>query len=1060
MLVPRIFQPLHLRLVRAILTPCKQQCEMWGSLRWKHSGIQHYKAVIFDMGGVLLPSPYKVAAEWETWNRVPAGTIKQAIISGGENNAWMSYMRGELSAADFIEAFGKQCSEIAGWPVPVASFLTDLTSGLMTKQLPMMTDAIHCIRDEGLQTAVLSNNFYLHSGESFLPLDRSQFDVVSNKMVEHGVSFPLMTATVIPESDIRERKRESAFLNTLQNNAQVFRCLLFSLQKVSDPAIALKELETLLGFPLQGSVPGTRTVRKAMEIPVEPLKKFLGKVLGISTSEELILRQFSHGQSNPTYYIETGGHKVVLRKKPPGKLLPSAHAVEREYRVLKALGEVGVPVPKVLALCEDSSIIGTSFYLMEYCPGRIYKDPSLPGLDPSQRGDIYTAMNHTLSQIHSVNIKTVGLEDYGKYGNYVQRQVQIWTKQYKATETHTISAMERLIEWLPQHLPTEEKTTLVHGDYRLDNLIFHPEKPEVLAVLDWELSTFGDPISDLAYNCLAHYLPPDFPILRGMNKCNLEELGIPSAEEYFTLYCQNMGIQTIKNWNFYMAFSFFKVAAILQGVYKRSLIGQASSANAEGTGKLAERIADLAWDFAIKEGFRIFKSFPTSNLGMPTRTYSTWTRRLQLPTGPPASVCTTRDYSTSSHLPKGLLIVSPDGLSSHVKDLYHKLEKFMNVHIYPNEQKLRDYQASKNRWTPNPLVEELKERAKLEGLWNLFLPLEADPEIKYGAGLSNLEYAHLCELMGRSLNAPEIFNCSAPDTGNVEVLVRYGTGEQKEQWLKPLLDGKIRSCFAMTEPKVASSDATNIEASITEDGDSYILNAHKWWTTGALDPRCKLCVFMGKTNPDAPQHKQQSMVLVPMDAPGIKIVRPLGVYGFEDPPGGHGELIFENVRVPKKNILLGPGRGFEIAQGRLGPGRIHHCMRLIGYAERSLELMKKRVKSRVAFGKPLAEQGSILMDVANSRIEIEQARLLVLKAAHLMDTIGNKAAAPEIAMIKLVAPNVASRVIDRAVQAFGAAGLCSDYPLAEFFGWARSLRLADGPDEVHRTAVAKMELKR
>jgi acyl-CoA dehydrogenase len=385
-------------------------------------------------------------------------------------------------------------------------------------------------------------------------------------------------------------------------------------------------------------------------------------------------------------------------------------------------------------------------------------------------------------------------------------------------------------------------------------------------------------------------------------------------------------------------------------------------------------------------------------------------------------------------------------------DLRARLLAFMDEHIYPNEATWWA-QVQHDRWHPTAIMETLKAQARTAGLWNLFLPASAQ-----GAGLTNAEYAPLCEIMGRSPIAPEAFNCSAPDTGNMEVLERYGTPEQKARWLEPLLAGEIRSCFAMTEPAVASSDATNIQSSISRDGDSYVVNGHKWWTSGAGDPRCRIAIFMGRSNPEAPKHQQQSMILVPMDAPGVTVVRMLTVFGYDDAPHGHGEVVFDHVRVPAANLLLGEGRGFEIAQGRLGPGRIHHCMRLIGQAERALEIWCRRALSRVAFGKPIAEQGTIRAEIAASRMEIDQARLLVQRAAEMMDTVGNKGARAEIAMIKVVAPNVALRVIDRAIQAHGGAGVSQDTFLAYAWAQARTLRLADGPDEVHREAIAKLEL--
>jgi acyl-CoA dehydrogenase len=398
--------------------------------------------------------------------------------------------------------------------------------------------------------------------------------------------------------------------------------------------------------------------------------------------------------------------------------------------------------------------------------------------------------------------------------------------------------------------------------------------------------------------------------------------------------------------------------------------------------------------------------------------------------------------------------------SPRTRELQEKLTAFMQAHIYPAEEVFSEEVAANRRagnvWKATRVMETLKEKARAQGLWNLFLP-----DSEYGAGLTNSDYAPLCEIMGRSDIGPEAFNCNAPDTGNMEVLVRYGTPEQKKRWLEPLLDGKIRSAFAMTEPAVASSDATNIEASIARDGNDYVINGRKWWTTGAPDPRCKILIFMGKSAPDEPnKHRQQSMILVPMDAPGVKLVRALTVFGEDDAPHGHGEIEFTNVRVPATNLLLGEGRGFEIAQGRLGPGRIHHCMRLIGVAERALEMMCKRTRERVTFGKPIAERTVTLERIANARIMIDQARLLVLNAAWMMDQAGNKAARKEIAMIKVAAPNMALTVIDWAIQAHGAAGVSQDFLLAGMYAKARTLRLADGPDEVHRNQIGTLELRR
>uniref|UniRef100_A0A6B2KYB4 Acyl-CoA dehydrogenase family member 11 n=1 Tax=Arcella intermedia TaxID=1963864 RepID=A0A6B2KYB4_9EUKA len=714
--------------------------------------------------------------------------------------------------------------------------------------------------------------------------------------------------------------------------------------------------------------------------------------------------QFEGGQSNPTYYfMDDKNNQFVLRKKPSGQLLPSAHAVEREYRVIKALAKTDVPVPPVYHLCTDHAVIGTPFYVMKYLQGRILTDIALPQCSPSERTAIYQELISVLARIHNVGLAGVGLADFGPAGNYYERQIGRWTKQYEGSKTKEIPEMDKLIKWLPNNIPTQKETTLVHGDFRLGNVMFHPTEPKIIAVLDWELSTLGHPYSDLSYLCLPYHTPA-IATIPGFGNINLEKLGIPVESKIIELYCKLRSLPKISNWNYFIAFSLFRGAGIFQGIAKRAELGNASSANAKAIGAATALYAARGWEKAIQSDpfIQTQELFPFSPKFAPLR---------------------------------------------------KKLLEFMDEHVYPNEETYaKQHNALPTRWAIPPIMEELKIKAKEAGLWNLWLPGVS--------GLTNLDYAPLCEIMGRSFIAPEIFNCSAPDTGNMEVLHRYGSPEQKEKYLKPLLEGKIRSAFCMTEPEVASSDASNIQTSIVRTDKGYLINGRKWWSSGAGDPRCSIFVLMGKTNPKAPAHLRQSMILVERDTPGVKILRTLSVFGYDDAPHGHSEIVFENVLVPLENMILGEGRGFEIAQGRLGPGRIHHCMRTIGTAERCLELMVRRIHQRRTFGKLIAEHGTIMQDVARSRMEIDQARLLVYRAAHAMDTMGNIVARDQIAMIKAVVPQMALKVIDRAIQAHGGAGVSSDFTLAYAYAGIRTLRLADGPDEVHERTVAQLEYQK
>ncbi|XP_057594293.1 acyl-CoA dehydrogenase family member 11 [Hippopotamus amphibius kiboko] len=734
---------------------------------------------------------------------------------------------------------------------------------------------------------------------------------------------------------------------------------------------------------------------------------------GAEPDAKLTIAQYRSGQSNPTFYLQKGFQAYVLRKKPPGLLLPKAHKTDREFKVQKALFSIGFPVPKPLLYCSDASVIGTEFYVMEHVQGRIFRDFTIPGVSPAERSAIYVAMIETLAQLHSLNIKSLQLEGYGTGAGYCKRQVSTWTKQYQAAAHQDIPAMNQLSDWLMKNLPdNDNEEKLIHGDFKLDNIVFHPKESRVVAVLDWELSTIGHPLLDLAYVSMFCFWPRTIPMLNRSPHLQ-ENIGIPSMEELISIYCRCREINSdLPNWNFFLALSYFKIAGIAQGVYSRYLLGNSAS---ESSFQFASVVQPLA-----ETGLQLSK-----------RTFST-----ALP-----QTDTTRQLFAQTRTGQEVLT---------------RVKWFMKQHILPAEKEVIEFYVQNenavDKWKKPLVIDKLKEMAKAEGLWNLFLPAVS--------GLSQVDYALIAEETGRCFFAPDVFNCQAPDTGNMEVLYLYGSEKQKQQWLEPLLQGSIASCFCMSEPDVASSDAMNIECSIKQDGDSYVINGKKWWSSGAGNPKCKIAIVMGKTNSNSvTRHKQHSMILVPINTPGVEIIRPLSVFGYLDNfHGGHFEIHFNQVRVPATNLILGEGRGFEIAQGRLGPGRIHHCMRTVGLAERALQIMCKRAEERVAFKKKLYSHEVVAHWIAESRIAIDEIRLLTLKAAHSIDTLGSSGAKKEIAMIKVAAPRAVCKIIDRAIQVCGGAGVSQDYPLANMYALTRTLRLADGPDEVHLSTVAKMEL--
>jgi len=792
--------------------------------------------------------------------------------------------------------------------------------------------------------------------------------------------------------------------------------------------------------------PPTTGVRKGHELDVSKVLPLLAEAGAIpSATAACEVSQFSHGQSNPTYLLDVGGQRLVLRKQPPGKLLRGAHAVDREYTAMSALQSTAVPVPATRLFVHDTDVLGTPFLVCDYVSGRFFKDPSMRAAPSAEeRARLYGGFMRAVAALHTVDYDACGLGAYGKVGGYTARQTKVWTSQFRAAETEPMGAMEKLIAWLPEALPADDDlTTLVHGDLRVDNMIFDPHTPDVRAVLDWELSTLGHPATDLALVTLPYDTSPKMPsALSGFGK-ERAAMGIPSEYELIGAYVEATGLASVAHHlDYYRAFACFRMASILQGVYKRSLSGQASSADGAAIGKLASVVADLGLAAADR--------------------YTTTPDRLTKEAGLGAAFAATLFSTPPTPTPTPTPASSASPVSAYALEVRERVRDFVNEKVLPVEHAVlhRSYEGGPERWTElAPEMEHLKQQAKDAGLWNLFMPSLS--------GLSNEEYAGCAEEMGRSLIASEAFNCQAPDTGNMEVLHMFGTPAQQEKWLTPLLNGDIRSCFAMTEPAVASSDATNMQATVLADGDELVLNGVKWWTSNAGHPNCNIGIFMGRVQTghgkDAdealPRHRRHSMVLVPMDTPGVTVLRPLRTMGYDDAPHGHCEVAFENVRVPADHIVLGSGRGFEIAQARLGPGRVHHCMRLIGMAERCLDLACARADHRAPFGKPLSSQGVVMQQIAQSRVQIEQARLLTLQTARMIDEKGAKAARQEIAMIKAVAPQMAQDVIDRCMQIHGGMGMSNDTPMAHMFVWARNLRLADGPDEVHLAAIAKAELK-
>ena len=793
--------------------------------------------------------------------------------------------------------------------------------------------------------------------------------------------------------------------------------------------------------------------------------------LGLSSPPTFLsLSAFEHGQSNPTFKLEISDRSYVLRKQPNGMLLPGAHDVVREARLMSALTHKGVPVPRIFIIEPDQAVIGTQFFVMEFVDGVIYRDPSLPEIaDPAHRQRIYHSMATVMSAIHGVVVPASQPQQLQPQPSYISKQLHIWSSQYRRSLTPELGALpeiSELVEWLEKQVPAIEqslssdsntKSCLVHGDFRLDNIIFSPDGSRVLAVLDWELSSpVGTGVCDLAYCALAWYLPKE-GFLTTLALGQRAPTGIPSVADFVAAYNQQSHSRNVtttsSEWLFYLCLGIFRISSICQGVYARSVQGNASSSTAHLFRAAVPILARCALD--------LIRAFPRPG--------------------------------------KEEVRLHPSAAQ-----VLERLEQFLRREVIPAEDALNSHAHSAQgswpdrgqRWVPHADMLRLADRARNEyRLWNLWLPKACSQRLRrlhpdwnwgellpHSSGLTNGEYAKVAVVSGYSLFLPALINCAAPDTGNMELIANFASAEQRVRYLLPLLQGRARSCFAMTEKNVSSSDPTQLRATATlsPSGEEWIISGRKWWTTGACDPRCSICLFVARTEPDtAPPHRRHSIFMVPMDSLGVTVVRPLVVFGYDDAPGGHAEVLFNNVRIPVGAALLGGergrGRGFELAQSRLGPGRLHHCARLVGHGKRALEEIVTRGSQRKAFGRALLDLGGNSERLARAVIAVESALASVHAAADHLDRADGKlngddggdhkgqmdpSAQRALAICKVLVPEATQGVLDFAIQLHGGGGLSADHPLAAMWAAARTLRLVDGPDEVHLRTISKVERQR